>query len=282
MGILDSIKEFIGGAETASFALAPYTGKLPTKTIKKGSTGDDVTAWQTFLNWCMSAGLEKDGVFGPLTHTATVNWQKKYSSKYGIKPDGIVGEASRKAAKAIVNANAKAKTVKIGQACSDENGHTIGGKAGDQNGEEVAISSYTYSSNSSSPFHWMGVYRAKDTAARKKIADACIKACKNKHVGYDAGSSDRKSFYKEAKKKNWQIDKITTNCETTCSELANVCVAAAGLPHLGTGEQANVGTLPDKLMSSKKFTKVKLNKNKLQPGDILVSGCHTAVVVSVK
>lgn len=241
-------------------------------------------------------GVEQDGYWGPITmkawqHYLNTHEKAVYPATHAPDP-AAKKETAKKATSASTTkkttsttkktSSSKTKTVKIGQACSDENGKVVGGKAGDQTGNEVAISTYTYSSSSSSPYHWQGVYRAKDEGARKKIADACIKACKNKHVGYDQGKSDRKSLYKEAKKKNWQIDKITTNCETTCSELANVCVAAAGLPHLGTDKQANVGTLPEKLMSSKKFSRIKLDKSKLQPGDILVSGCHTAIVVSVK
>lgn len=167
---------------------------------------------------------------------------------------------------------------KIGQATCDEKGHVIGGKAGDQTKAEVAISKYSYST--SGAYHWVYVFRAKKKKARLKIADACVKACKNDHVGYDASSPARKSFFKEAKKVKFEIDKVKKDCETTCSELANVCVAAAGLKsYLEVNQQANVETLRKALQSGGEFKRVKLNVMTLQPGDILIGDCHTAVVV---
>ena len=50
-------------------------------TIKKGSRGDAVKTWQTFL------GITADGNFGSGTHTATVAWQ----AANGLVADGIVG-----------------------------------------------------------------------------------------------------------------------------------------------------------------------------------------------
>ena len=127
------------------------------------------------------------------------------------------------------------------------------------------------------------VFRAKDATARKKIADACTKACKNNNIGYDCGRPDRKTLYTAAKNKNWQIDKITTKCETTCSELANVCLACAGLKHIGTGKDANVDNLTAFLKSDDQVkTYNSVSKNSLQVGDILRSDCHYAVVVEVR
>jgi hypothetical protein len=51
-------------------------------TIKLGSKGPEVTAWQRII------GIEPaDGDFGPITDALTKNWQ----SKHGIEPDGVVG-----------------------------------------------------------------------------------------------------------------------------------------------------------------------------------------------
>jgi peptidoglycan hydrolase-like protein with peptidoglycan-binding domain len=52
------------------------------KTIRQGSQGPDVVAWQKFL------GLPADGIFGPQTHLATVAWQKTHPP---LVVDGIVG-----------------------------------------------------------------------------------------------------------------------------------------------------------------------------------------------
>ena len=79
----------------------PYTGKLPTKTVKKGSKGSNVKAVQTFLNWCIKAGLKVDGECG----TKTVNAIKKWQKQYKLTADGKFGSKSRAKAKAIVNAH---------------------------------------------------------------------------------------------------------------------------------------------------------------------------------
>jgi peptidoglycan hydrolase-like protein with peptidoglycan-binding domain len=50
-------------------------------TIKLGSTGPDVQAWQKIL------GVTADGKFGPQTDAATRTWQRSH----GLTPDGVVG-----------------------------------------------------------------------------------------------------------------------------------------------------------------------------------------------
>lgn len=70
-------------------------------TIRLGSKGPDVVAWQNVLN--AEAGflkrlfgvvLKADGAFGPKTEAATKAWQEARS----LKPDGIVGPATWAAA----------------------------------------------------------------------------------------------------------------------------------------------------------------------------------------
>jgi murein DD-endopeptidase MepM/ murein hydrolase activator NlpD len=50
-------------------------------TIRYGSHGDDVAAWQRIL------GVDPDGDFGPKTLAATKKWQ----AAHGLDPDGVVG-----------------------------------------------------------------------------------------------------------------------------------------------------------------------------------------------
>ncbi len=50
-------------------------------TIRRGSTGPDVVAWQQII------GVTADGQFGPQTEAATKAWQQSH----GLNPDGIVG-----------------------------------------------------------------------------------------------------------------------------------------------------------------------------------------------
>lgn len=63
--------------------MPPYPGFL----IRRGSTGDPVRQIQSCLNQINSAGLGTDGIFGPLTETAVINYQRAN----GLTPDGIVG-----------------------------------------------------------------------------------------------------------------------------------------------------------------------------------------------
>lgn len=310
--MLEKIKQLFSGAQVTSATAAakkqPYTGKYPDVSkikrgyYQKGDKGAEITNLQNYLNWYTDGVFFKkcgkaDGIYGNNTLVYT---KKMQSAFFGAKEaDGLVGKKTVAKMKAYSNSfkptpkptPSKPKPTgiyydfiesrtRMGQATSDENGNVRGGRAGDQTGGEVALTNYTYSSRSSSPYHWIYVFRAKDSAARLRIADACIKACQNNHIGYDQTSWDRKSLFREAQKVSWKIDKITTYCETTCSELANVCVAAAGLKsYLPTSKQANTGTLPNALQNGGEFMRVKLDANTLQPGDIVISDCHTAIIV---
>jgi len=64
-------------------AMGAYPGFL----IREGARGDYVRQIQTCLNRVNNAGLNTDGIFGPLTRTAVVNYQ----SANGLTADGIVG-----------------------------------------------------------------------------------------------------------------------------------------------------------------------------------------------
>lgn len=54
-------------------------------TIRRGSTGEPVKAWQRIL-----ATVKADGIFGPATESATKSWQ----AARGLKADGVVGPAT--------------------------------------------------------------------------------------------------------------------------------------------------------------------------------------------
>ena len=69
--------------------MAKYTGAFPTKTIKKGSKGTNVTRWQNFLKW-MGYSLKADSIFGSITREKTIACQKKLGFT-GKAVDGIVG-----------------------------------------------------------------------------------------------------------------------------------------------------------------------------------------------
>lgn len=76
----------------------PYTGTLPTKTVKDGVKGEAARACQIFLNWCINAGLSTDGNCG----RKTVKAIKIYQKTYGLTPDGKFGKASRTKAEEII------------------------------------------------------------------------------------------------------------------------------------------------------------------------------------
>lgn len=78
--------------------LKKYTGILPSKTLKKGSTGDQVKHLQKFLNWYDSKNkLAVDGSFGSLTDSAV----RKFQKEQNLDPDGIVGPLTRNKMKTV-------------------------------------------------------------------------------------------------------------------------------------------------------------------------------------
>lgn len=76
----------------------PYGGRMPNKTVEKGSKGIQVKRLQIFLNWCIGTKLGVDGDAGVNTIKAVCTFQKTY----GLDVDGVFGPASLKKANAIV------------------------------------------------------------------------------------------------------------------------------------------------------------------------------------
>ena len=74
-----------------------YTGKLPTKTVKLKSKGNQVKYLQNFLDWYDDYELIRDGQFGSLTEKAVKDFQKRE----GLKVDGIFGPKSIAKAKIV-------------------------------------------------------------------------------------------------------------------------------------------------------------------------------------
>lgn len=84
---------------------ATYSGAFPTKTIKQGSKGTQVTRWQKYLQW-MGYNIKADGKFGGITRNKTIAAQKKFGF-IGKAVDGIVGS------KTIAKAKAYKKAYKV-------------------------------------------------------------------------------------------------------------------------------------------------------------------------
>jgi putative peptidoglycan binding protein len=91
--VIDTAKvvHFGGPAHPTRPGVKPPTA--PRMLMLKSSmmTGDDVRAVQQALNQRNHAGLDVDGVYGPLTRDAVLNWQRREN----IEVDGIVGPQTR-------------------------------------------------------------------------------------------------------------------------------------------------------------------------------------------
>ena len=164
--------------------------------------------------------------------------------------------------------------VRVGSARHDENGTVKGGAAGDQTGHEVETQGWYKHSKG-----WV-VIRAKDAAAREKIARDMEYACANSNIGYD--QSQNTTLFTVAKKVGFDCSKVTTKCETDCSRLVRVCLWYAGIeaPPFYTGTQVEVlnKTGRFEVLTSPKYTE---SPDYLLRGDILVTKVkgHTVVVL---
>lgn len=165
--------------------------------------------------------------------------------------------------------------VRIGHASKNENGKGWGGTAGDQTGKEVCIRNW-YNGG------WVFVARAKSAATAEEMARACEAACNNPNVGYDMGG--RNTLMAEAKAVDFNLAKIETPCETDCSALMAVCVAAAGIP-IPSGNAPTTATLRKVLENTGAFeiltdSKYLIGTDHLLRGDILCKpSSHTVMML---
>lgn len=165
--------------------------------------------------------------------------------------------------------------VLIGSARHDERGKYSGGKAGDQTGDECSTQTWYLHTKG-----WVCI-RAKDAAAREKIALNMEYACTNKHIGYDQGQNT--TLYATAKKVGFDCSKVTTDCETDCARLVRVCVLYAGINcadfYTGNEKDALEATGAFKILTDSKYT---TGSSYLLRGDILVTKTkgHTVVVLN--
>lgn len=172
----------------------------------------------------------------------------------------------------IASAPVYAEGTVIGQAAAGEGGSLSGNVAGDQSGHEVATSAYKGGK-------WVYVFRAKDPALAKQLAENMKAACANDHIGYDM--KDRMTLYYVAEANGWDLSTITTNCETTCVDLVSVCLNAAGVsaPY-GWASKAVYGDLmPTGLFDC--ISGSDYSAAMALPGDILCNPNmpHTAMIV---
>ena len=64
---------------------------LITLTLRQGNQGEQVKCLQTKLNQNESLNLSLDGIFGPITKSAVMNFQRLHN----LVVDGIVGPMTR-------------------------------------------------------------------------------------------------------------------------------------------------------------------------------------------
>ena len=101
----------------------------------------------------------------------------------------------------------------------DENGHYIGGRAGDQTGSEWEIRSWY-----NRP--WNYVFRHPEPEIQKLIGDLAEEAAKNDLIGYD--QNQRTTFWQQLKASGYRPKNIRTACETDCSAGVAAIVKAVG------------------------------------------------------
>lgn len=166
-------------------------------------------------------------------------------------------------------------TVYVGNAVCDENGHARGGKPGDQTGRELRIQPWYLNAKG-----WR-VFRAKDPAVAKKIADDMRWACDNMAIGYN--QSTRNTLYNAAKPFDFDCAKVTELCECDCSSLVRVCVLYTGIKI----NDFNTTSEPTRLLNTGAFDEMVGEKYTdesayLREGDILVTRTkgHTLVILN--
>lgn len=162
--------------------------------------------------------------------------------------------------------------VMVGSARSSFGNTSPGDQAG---GKEVSTQAWYLHSKG-----WY-VYRAKDPAVRKRIAEAMEKACANNDIGYSQPT--RNTLYNDIRDNGFDPSKTTKKVNTDCSALVRVCCAYAGVM-LGDFITSNEGAA---LVKSGKFEKLTADKyckqaDYLMRGDILCTRTkgHTVVVLT--
>jgi hypothetical protein len=165
--------------------------------------------------------------------------------------------------------------VRVGSARIDENGKVIGGQAGDQTGQEVAVEAWYRHDKG-----WV-VIRAKDAAVRERIAQCMEAACANDQIGYDQSTSW--DLYDKSKQYGWECSKVKVPAETDCSSLVRVCVAFAigkSLPWFSTLNEVSVLSQTG-LFDVLTDVRYAQSSDYLKRGDILCTKTqgHTVVVL---
>lgn len=164
----------------------------------------------------------------------------------------------------------------ISNSGSDEKKGYSGGQAGDQTGKEWELKAWY-----NRP--WTVVLRYPDSSVGLKIAELGISAALNNKIGYD--QYQRKTYWSQLEKANYDPSKITTACEEDCTAgvTAN-CKAVGYLMNIQPLKDLDINIYSGNMKSC--FTKAgfkALTDSKyltghsyLMPGDILLCENHHA------
>lgn len=160
---------------------------------------------------------------------------------------------------------------KIGHARISEFG-TVDGKAGDQTRQEVCITNWY-------PDNWIAVYRPRNDRHAEIIAQKCVDACNNDHIGYSQYT--RYSLFNAVCNNDFDIKGLKTDCNADCSALVMTCCRAAGITVPKNMITATMDTALMKTGNFEKFVALKYTAKDslLCRGDILLKVGHTAIVV---
>lgn len=170
--------------------------------------------------------------------------------------------------------------VKIGHASQSEHG-TASGKAGDQTGREICISSWWDDD-------WTVLLRHPNPSIRERMAVRCENACENEHIGYS--QSNRNSLRAALKRADNKFKKIVTSCNTDCSAFMSVIAESVGIQIKYTRLSDGSENAPTTSNMRQRFTEAGFiaytdksylrGTEKLLRGDILVAeGKHTVMAL---
>ena len=178
----------------------------------------------------------------------------------------------------------------IAHSSHDERNKYHGGAPGDQlnsSGEKAEVNIRPFYKR---PWNLMLRYTNKDKMLEKKvrnaIAENAVLAALNPHIGYDMDT--REGFLNQVSKVNYDVNRLTTDCNSDCSSFVGTIVTIVG-HQLGIQELTSIGIPCTADMrgpyTSRGFVPYSDSKylesaQYLEPGDILVNeGHHTAIYV---
>ena len=167
---------------------------------------------------------------------------------------------------------------KIGHASISEHGSKYG-VAGDSTGKEVCLVK-NYNISRIQPYI---VLRPKSSSLADESAKACIAGCKNNHIGYSQSTRNTLNTY--AKAVNYDLSKVTADCNTDCSAFMTVCAIAGGANITYGSNGPTTSTMRSKFKQSGNYDVLTSSEytnsaDLLKRGDILVrEGHHTIMVL---